>query len=85
MRVLRVVCSLGAVVAAALVAAAPGGAANECDGLQVCVSVPGPWVVVPVSTSSNRTPVEFQLTCPRGHIVGGGVHDRPPPEGVLRG
>jgi hypothetical protein len=70
-RALRVVCSVGAMAAAALVAAAPGGAANECDGLQVCVSVPGPWVVVPMSTSSNRTAVEFQLTCPRGHIVGG--------------
>jgi hypothetical protein len=60
-----------AVTAAALVAAVPAGAANECDGLQICVSVPGPWVVVPASTSSNRTPVEYQLTCPRGHIVGG--------------
>jgi hypothetical protein len=60
-----------AVTAAALGAAVPAGAANECDGLQICVSVPGPWVVVPASTSSNRTPVEYQLTCPRGHIVGG--------------
>ena len=70
MRALRVAC-VAAVAAAALVVAAPGGAANECDGLQICVSVPGPWVVVPVSTSSNRTAVEYQLTCPRGHIVGG--------------
>jgi len=62
---------VAAVAAAALVAAVPAGAANECDGLQICVSVPGPWVVVPASTSSNRTPVEYQLTCPRGHIVGG--------------
>ena len=62
---------VAAVAAAALVAAVPADAANECDGLQICVSVPGPWVVVPASTSSNRTPVEYQLTCPRGHIVGG--------------
>jgi hypothetical protein len=34
-------------------------------------SVPGPWVVVPASTSSSRVPVEYQLTCPRGHIVAG--------------
>jgi len=60
-----------AVAAAALAVAVPAGAANECDGLQICVSVPGPWVVVPASTSSDRTPVEYQLTCPRGHIVGG--------------
>ena len=36
---------VAAVAAAALVAALPAGAANECDGLQICVSVPGPWVV----------------------------------------
>jgi hypothetical protein len=60
-----------AVAAAALVAAVPAGAANECDGLQVCVSVPGPWVVVPSSTGSTRGTAEYQLTCPRGHIVGG--------------
>jgi hypothetical protein len=69
-RVVRAVC-VATVAATALVAAVPAGAANECDGLQVCVSVPGPWVVVPASTSSNRTPVEYQLTCPRGHVVGG--------------
>jgi hypothetical protein len=62
---------VAAISAAALVAAVPASAANECDGLQICVSVPGPWVVVPASTSTSRTPVEYQLTCPRGHIVGG--------------
>ena len=70
MRVVRVVW-VAVVTAAALAAAVPAGAANECDGLQVCVSVPGPWVVAPASTGSSRTPVEYQLTCPRGHIVGG--------------
>ena len=62
---------VAAVAATALVAAVPAGAANECDGLQICISVPGPWVVVPDSTSANRAPVEYQLTCPRGHMVGG--------------
>ena len=70
MRTLRALW-VAAVAAAALAVAVPAGAANECDGLQICVSVPGPWVVVPASTSSDRTPVEYQLTCPRGHIVGG--------------
>ena len=70
MRMLRALW-VAAVAAAALAVAVPAGAANECDGLQICVSVPGPWVVVPASTSSDRTPVEYQLTCPRGHIVGG--------------
>jgi hypothetical protein len=60
-----------AVVAASLVVAAPAGGANECDGLMVCVPVAGPWVVVPSSTGTPRERVEFQLTCPRGHVVGG--------------
>jgi hypothetical protein len=59
------------VAAAALVAALPAGAANECDGLIVCVPVAGPWVVVPASTGETRARVEYQLTCPRGHVVGG--------------
>ena len=59
------------VVCAALVAALPAGAANECAGLRICVPVAGPWVVVPVSTSAPRERVEYQLTCPRAHVVGG--------------
>jgi hypothetical protein len=67
---LRLVCST-AVFAAAVVVAAPAGAANECDGLQVCVPIAGPWVVVPASTSSRRSTAEYQLVCPPGHVVGG--------------
>ena len=59
------------VAGAALVVAAPAGGANECDGLMVCIPVAGPWVVVPTSTGTQRERVEFQLTCPRGYIVGG--------------
>ena len=59
------------VLAAALAVAAPAGGANECDGLMVCVPVAGPWVVVPTSGGVPRPRVEFQLTCPRGHVVGG--------------
>jgi hypothetical protein len=59
------------VFAAALVVALPAGAANECAGLRVCVPVAGPWVVVPASTSVPRMHVEYQLSCPRGHAVGG--------------
>lgn len=70
MRRLRAIWAL-LVIAAALVVAAPAGATNECEGFMVCVSVPGPWVVVPVSTSTQRPRVEYQMTCPRGHIVGG--------------
>jgi hypothetical protein len=49
----------------------PAQAADECDGLMVCVPVAGPWVVVPVASSVPRPRVEYQLTCPRGHVVGG--------------
>jgi len=60
-------------VAAATVAAGagPARATNECKGFQVCVRVAGPWVVVPAGQGSQRPRVEFQLTCPRGFIVGG--------------
>jgi hypothetical protein len=70
MKRLRTIWAL-VVIAAALVVAAPAGGANECNGFMVCVSVPGPWVVVPVSTSSQRPRVEYQLTCPRGHVAAG--------------
>jgi len=51
--------------------AAPAHATNECKGLQVCVRVAGPWVVVPAAQGSARQSVEFQLSCPRGFVVGG--------------
>jgi len=60
-----------AVAAASLAVVAPAGGANECDGLMVCVPVAGPWVVVPASTSVPRARVEFQMTCPPRHVVGG--------------
>jgi hypothetical protein len=60
-----------AVLAAALAVVSPAGGANECEGLTVCVPVAGPWVVVPTSGSLPRPRVEYQLTCPRGHVVGG--------------
>jgi hypothetical protein len=52
-------------------AAQPARATNECRGLQVCVRVAGPWVVVPAARSVPRAKVEFQLSCPRGFVVGG--------------
>jgi hypothetical protein len=56
---------------AALATASTAGGANECEGLMVCVPVAGPWVVVPISGGVPRPRVEYQLTCPRGHVVGG--------------
>jgi hypothetical protein len=62
-------------VIAAFCAALSGGsgaqAADECDGLMVCVPIAGPWVVVPTGTAVPRPRVEYQLKCPRGYVVGG--------------
>ena len=58
-------------VAALIVGAGPVGAANECDGLQVCVPVAGPWVVVPTGSAVPTLRAEYQLTCPRRYVVGG--------------
>lgn len=56
---------------ALMAGSAPAQAADECDGLMVCVPVAGPWVSVPVGTSVPRPHVEYQLRCPRRYIVGG--------------
>lgn len=69
--IVRRLAAAAAVVALALAAVSAVGAANECDGLMVCVPVAGQWVVVPASGGANRASAEWQLTCPRGHIVGG--------------
>jgi hypothetical protein len=61
-----------ALVAAALAArVGPAGATNECRGFLACVPVAGPWVVVPVSHATPRPEVQYQLTCPKGFVVGG--------------
>jgi hypothetical protein len=57
--------------AAVAVFAAPAGATNECRGFKVCVPVAGPWVIVPAGTGVPRPRVEYQLSCPKGYIVGG--------------
>ena len=67
-RLLALGAALAVVVAAA---AAPAGATNECRGLNPCAPVAGPWVVVPVGRGVPRPQVQYQLTCPRGYVVGG--------------
>jgi hypothetical protein len=62
MRVIAVV----AVCAATLAVAAPARATNECRGLQVCVPVAGPWVL-----ATTRAETQYQLSCPKGFVVGG--------------
>lgn len=46
-------------------------ATSECRGFMTCVPIAGPWVVVPVAARTQRPQVQFQLTCPKGFIVGG--------------
>lgn len=54
---------------AVVAATAPaGGATNECRGIQQCIRVPGPWVVVPPHGHA-----EYLLACPSGRGVVGGL------------
>ena len=66
-----VACAIAAALSAValIVVSTASAATHECDGLQICVPVAGPWVVVPHGTP--RKPVEYELGCPRGYIVGG--------------
>jgi hypothetical protein len=65
------ICVAALALVAALAAAAPAGGARECDGLQICLPVDGPWVVVPTGGGANRPKVEYQVSCPRGYMAGG--------------
>jgi hypothetical protein len=60
-----------AFVAALAFGVGTAGATNECRGLNPCVPVHGPWVIVPVSNSVPRPQVQYVLSCPKGYIVGG--------------
>ena len=63
---------VAALAAAAVVTfAGSAGATNECRGLQVCIRVPGPWVVVPTARTVPRPLAEFELSCPQGAIAAG--------------
>jgi len=62
---------LAASLAALAASAGPAGATNECRGLQVCVKVRGPWVVVPSELGTTRAGGQFQLSCPRGFVAAG--------------
>ena len=44
---------------------------RECRGLNPCVAVAGPWVVVPAGSTVPRVKAQWQLACPRGWVVGG--------------
>jgi len=58
-------------VAALAVAAAwapAGGATNECNGIQACIRVPGPWVLIAPHAVST-----YLLACPNGRGVVAGL------------
>ncbi len=57
-----------AVAALAAVAAPVGGATAECSGIQQCIPVAGPWVVVPAHGTA-----QYLLSCPGGRSVVGGL------------
>ncbi|MDQ2969149.1 MAG: hypothetical protein M3R37_12635 [Actinomycetota bacterium] len=67
----RLVLAAAILAAAAGIGASPAAATNECRGLQVCVRVAGPWVVVPSALKAPRPRVDFQLSCPPGYVIGG--------------
>ena len=67
----RFVLAAAILAATAGIGASPATATNECRGLQVCVRVAGPRVVVPAALTTPRPRVDFQLSCPRGYVIGG--------------
>ena len=67
----RLAVAAAAAAAGLVLWVAPAGATDECRGLMVCVPVAGPWVVVPTGKGVPRPSVEYQLSCPRGFVVGG--------------
>jgi hypothetical protein len=67
----RRVVLLGTIVALGLAWTGAANAAGECKGLDVCISVPGPWVAVPPAPPGASRTVYYRLSCPRRTIVGG--------------
>jgi hypothetical protein len=61
-------CAFVLALAAAAALAPAGSATNECRGIQSCIPVVGPWVVVPAHGN-----VQFLLSCPHGKSVVGGL------------
>jgi hypothetical protein len=63
---------LACALAGILVVTPDVNAAGECEGLDVCIPVAGPWVAIPAPTGAARLPsVVYQLDCPRNSVVGG--------------
>jgi hypothetical protein len=69
--VIRVLALAAALASALVLGVGAAGATNECRGLNPCVPIAGPWVIVPVGNSVPRPEVQYVLSCPKGYIVGG--------------
>lgn len=65
------VLALASALLVALGAAGEARATDECNGLDVCISVPGPWVAVPAAPTGRVRTVLYQLSCPRRSVAGG--------------
>ncbi len=66
---MRTLLAMIVVALAGAAAFAPAGSAtNECHGIQSCIRVPGPWVVVPAHGAA-----QYLLTCPGGKSIVGGL------------
>jgi hypothetical protein len=59
--------------AAALGLGSAARAGDECDGLDVCIALAGPWVVVPSATVTTGGPTYYELRCPRRNMVVAGL------------
>ena len=71
MRVRTVVVTV-ATALAVLTGAGGAGAANECKGLQTCLPITGPWVVIPAPARGAASSAVWEMRCPlRGYIVAG--------------
>jgi hypothetical protein len=62
---------VGCLAALSLAWAGDARATDECNGLDVCISVPGPWVAVPPAGANRAQIVYYELSCPRRTVVGG--------------
>jgi hypothetical protein len=61
-----------ALAAAAALGVGAAAAADECRGLQVCLPLEGPWVVIQPAAAGGVPRADWALTCPRrGYIVAG--------------
>lgn len=69
-------------VAVALVTPGTAQALDECRGLDECVPVVGPWVVVPPAPAGRLATVEWELRCPLAGYVVGGVDSRVTDRGI---